>query len=156
MMRIRKAEQEDVPWLLEQLRAFSAFYGTRRPLFPADPAIARAKLEALLATQPVFVAARPMLDSAAAEDERLGFIAGYLVPSPDNPDITVLLEKFWWVPEAYRGTSAGARLLQHFVAFGRECADWIVMTLEAKSPVDDRVLVKLGFQPFERSLLLEV
>jgi hypothetical protein len=56
----------------------------------------------------------------------------------------------------YRGSSAGARLLEAFIAYGKKNADCIVMTLQAKSPVDPRSLERKGFRLYERNFMLEV
>lgn len=88
-------------------------------------------------------------------DGAVGFIAGMLSEHPYNPKITVLSELFWWVAPEYRGSSAGARLLQAFEDYGRANAQWVVMTLETKSPVDPRSLERRGFKHFESSYLME-
>jgi hypothetical protein len=68
----------------------------------------------------------------------------------------VLSELFWWVSPEHRGGLAGARLLAHFIDYGEKNADWIQMTLEAGSPVNEHTLTRLGFQLYERSYLKEV
>lgn len=149
MIWIRAAIREDVPWLLEQLRAFSAFYGTTKPLFPDDPASAASILEAQLAgVNPFFV--------AVVRGDRAGFISGALLAHPYNAELCVLQELFWWVDPAFRGTTVGGRLFAAFEDYGRTHADWILMTLEAKSPIDPRSLERRGFALHERTYLLEV
>lgn len=148
MIVIRAAVHDDIPWLLEQLRAFSAFYGTKRPLFPDDPASAASILETQLSrANPFFL--------AVVRGDRAGFISGALITHPYRPDLQILQELFWWVDPAFRGTTAGARLLAAFEAYGRDHADWILMTLEAKSPIAPRSLERRGFQLYEQSFLLE-
>jgi GNAT superfamily N-acetyltransferase len=146
---IRPADRDDVPWLLTQLQQFSAFYGTAIPLFPDDPAAAASILEAQLSGVNPFLV-------AVVRGDRAGFISGALVTHPYNAQLRVLQELFWWVDPPFRGTSVGARLFNEFVEFGRRHADWILMTLEAKSPIDPRSLERRGFQLHERSYLLEV
>jgi hypothetical protein len=148
-MTIRPAVAADVPWLVDQLRSFAAFFGTRLSLFPEDPAQAAGVVGALVLRGPFFIAE----DTSGAP---VGFIAGVLDAHPFNPGITVLTELFWWVRPAARGSSAGARLLEAFTAFGRAHADWIVMALEAQSPVHPETLERRGYQPRERSFLMEV
>lgn len=145
---IRKANLLDVPWLLAQLRQFDRFFGAKKSLFPEDPEVATAIVEALVTTQPFFI--------AADVNGRTGFIAGALAPHPYNPELLVLSELFWWVSPEYRGGLAGARLLAHFIDYGEANADWIQMTLEAGSPVNEHTLTRLGFQLYERSYLKEV
>jgi GNAT superfamily N-acetyltransferase len=147
-MRVRQAEIADLPWLLEQLRMFSDFFGSRRPLFPSDEGDARRALRGLIETQPFFV---------ADDGERLhGFIAAVLTPHPFNASIRTLHELFWWVAPEHRGSRAGALLFQALLELGRREADWIVVSLEARSPINPATLEKRGFIPYERSWLLEV
>lgn len=147
-MQLRKADLGDIGWLLKQLRAFDQFQGTKRSLFPEDTEEAVSVIENLIETQPFIV----------AEDfsGRVGFIAGVLATHPYNSSIRMLSELFWWVDPRYRGSSAGARLLEAFVNYGKKNADMIVMTLEAKSPVDPRSLERKGFRLYEKNFMLEV
>lgn len=150
---VRRAVAADAPWLLTQLRAFSDFFGTTKPLFP-DDATADALLTALLA-HPFYVAEKASLFHGV-DPKPIGFICGTLAPHPFNPAITVLSEVFWWVDEANRLGRAGHLLLEAFLRVGREHADWIVFSLEAKSPVNPETLTKRGFHLHESSYLLEV
>lgn len=150
MTRIRQATENDLAWLLLQQREFDQFYGTCRSLFPSDPKVALEIMTNIVANQVMLIAEKD------PEGTRLGFIAGALGPHPYNPEITVLSEQFWWVDPAHRGGTAGARLLSEFLDFGRNNAKWIVMTLEAKSPIDPAHLERVGFRLFERSYLLEI
>lgn len=145
---IRRANLLDVPWLLVQLRQFDVFFGAKRSLFPEDNEVATAFVEGLVTTQPFFI--------AADVQGRQGFIAGALAAHPYNPEIVVLSELFWWVSPEHRGGSAAARLLHHFIEYGEQNADWIQMTLEAKSPVKEHTLTRQGFALYERSYLKEV
>lgn len=147
LMQVRPASRGDLPWLLTQCRAFARFYGSGMSLFPGDDA-ATATLSVLIETQPFFV----------AEDAHgpAGFIVGLLSPHWMNQRIRTLAELLWWVAEDRRGSSAGARLLDTFIAFGRDHADWISFTLEAASPVKHATLERRGFRLHERAFLLEV
>lgn len=147
MIQVRRATADDVPWLVSQLRDFSEFFGTKRPLFD-DPAFATRGITAMVMDHLVFVAFQ--------DDIPVGFIAGYVTPHPFNPSIRSLIETFWWVDEAHRGSRAGLSLLNTFVAWGRANADWVMCSLEARSPVKDDVLLKRGFRLQERNFLLEV
>lgn len=144
---IRQATPDDLDWLLGELAAFDRFVGATKSLMP-DPETARETLSQMIVGQPFFVAER--------DGERAGFIAGVLHPHPFNPGLTMLTETFWWVVPAYRGGSTGARLLHAFEAFGQQFADWIVMSLEAESPVAPSSLTRRGYRPQETSYLLEV
>lgn len=146
---IRPANLLDVPWLLDQLRQFDHFFNAKKSLFPKDTEVATRILEGLITTQPFFVAA----DTVG----RMGFIAGAVAPHPYNPDLLMLSELFWWVAPEFRGGSAGARLLKHFIVYGIESdVDWIVMTIENGTPIDPASLERAGFRLHERSYLMEV
>lgn len=150
MIHIRRAVASDAGWILGQLRAFAVFFGTKRSLFPSDDEVALAIVHHLIASLEFFIAT----DNRTLQPA--GFIAGALGPHPYNPELRTLTEVFWWVSPERRGSSAGARLLDHFEHVGREKADWIIMTLEAKSPVDPATLARRGYQLHERSFLMEV
>jgi ribosomal protein S18 acetylase RimI-like enzyme len=145
---IRSANLLDVPWLLDQLREFDQFFGAKKKLFPRDTETATTVLEGLITNQPFFI--------AADTNGRQGFIAGALTQHPYNPELLVLWEMFWWVAPEYRGSTVGARLLHHFMEYGKANeADWIRMTLETGSPVNPKSLERLGFSEFERGYLWE-
>jgi hypothetical protein len=144
---IRGAEPEDLDFILAELKHFSKFYATRLPLF-GDEAYAREFVASLINKHVMFLAVR--------DDVKLGFISGMLTAHVYNPLIRVLMEAFWWVKEEYRGTRAGHKLLEAFLAFGKANADWIMFTLEDKSPVNDKILLKRGFRQIEKNYLLEV
>ena len=148
MIQIRRATESDIPWLLTQLKAFDKFFAASRNLFPDDEH-ATNFLKALMAPDAgcFFV--------AEGKDGLLGFIAGILTPHAYNPSIRVLNELFWWVAREWRGTSAGSRLLAAFTEFGQNNADWVVMTLETRSPIDPRSLERRGFKAYETNYLWE-
>lgn len=147
MITVRRAQLTDSPWLLTQLKAFAQFFGSKHSLFPTEDDQILDTLHSMVESKVFFVAENGT--------NAVGFIAGMLSEHPYNPKITVLSELFWWVQPEYRGSSAGARLLRAFEDYGRANADWVVMTLETKSPVDPRSLEKRGFKHFESSFLLE-
>lgn len=145
---VRRAEQADVPWVLGQLRAFAAAYGTRRSLF-GDAGHAEALVAGLIEDQFVAIAER--------DGEPVGLIAGVLQPHPFNPDLQVASELWWWVTPEVRGSRAGHLLLDAFEGWALESeADLINFTLEAHSPVRDRTLERRGYRLFERQFLREV
>ena len=149
MYRISPAQADDVTWLLAQLRDFDRFFGALHPLFPPDQQHA----EVLLTT---LIAEHPFLMAWEDGDTRVGFIAGSLAPHPYNPNLMLLSEMFWWVAPEHRGSRAGLLLLDAFIRVGRQTANWIVFTLEAKSPINPATLERRGFTLFERNYLLEV
>ena len=144
-MSVRPAVAADMPWILEQLHAFDQFFGSSRSLFPS---MEQAELKlAFLIEHHVFL--------VAEHGELQGFIAGMVGPSFFNDAHIYLTELFWWVAPEHRGSRAGLALLNAFVAKGRELADWVVMTLEAESPVNPETLTRRGFRPKETNFLLE-
>jgi N-acetylglutamate synthase-like GNAT family acetyltransferase len=157
-MAIRRATLHDLQWLLAQLRAFDQFFGARKTLIPPDPAHAEAILLQLMDPDVgcFFLAERVDLVDDELLPTPLGFIAGLVSRHFFNPAITTLTELFWWVDPTHRGSSAGARLLEAFTAYGQEHADWIVFTLETNSPVHPEALVRRGFVAKSQDFLLEV
>lgn len=149
MTVIRRAEAKDIPWLLAQLQNFAQFFGTALSLFPRDAEKARLFVTWLIVDHIVFL----------AEDKdqcRIGFIGGTLAGHPYNADVRTLSELFWWVAEPHRGSSAGARLLDTWVGYGRLNADLVFMSKLAHSPIDERALLKRGFAEHERTYLYDV
>jgi RimJ/RimL family protein N-acetyltransferase len=144
---VRRGAPEDLPWLIDQLKEFSQFYGTKKPLLK-DEDYARSSMLTLIENHFVRIAEK--------DGVLVGFIVGLFAPHPFNPEIKTLTEQFWWVSEEYRGTRAGLLLLEAYMAWGQENADWVVFTLESKSPVREQTLINRGFQLYERSYLLEV
>lgn len=148
MIRIRPADANDVPWLVGQLRIFSRFVGTKKPLF-SDDEYARIGMTNMVKDHLVLMAD----DDAHGQ---VGFIAGLVTPHMMNPTIRTLVEVFWWVAEDHRHTRAGAALLNDFIAWGKAHVDWITFGVEAKSPVRESTLLKRGFRLQERNYLMEV
>lgn len=146
MLVIRRATHDDVPWLLQELRAFANWNGLR--LF-GDEGHAEALLGRLIDTQFVAIATRGT--------SRLGLIAGVVNPHPFNPDIKMATELWWWVTPDARGSSAGARLLDAFDEWADDSgADLVSFTLEAESPVNPRTLEKRGYRLAEHQFVREV
>jgi hypothetical protein len=102
MILVRPAETRDVPWLLDQLQAFSAFYGTKRPLFAGEHA---------RATIPRWVEMPDAFPIFVAEDggAPAGFIAGAIHPHLFDPALLCLSELFW-PPAASRAAPSTSSL----------------------------------------------
>jgi hypothetical protein len=144
---VRKADPSDLDWILAQLPVFDRFYGAKHSLLGEETYV-RGFIAGLIEKHLVLVA-----DSDTAG--LIGFIAGLLSPHPYNPALTTLYEQFWWVAEEHRGTRAGLMLLNAYTAWGKANAHWTTMTLEDKSPIADRTLLKRGFKLKERQYILE-
>ena len=134
--------------MLPELRAFAAFYGTKRSLYPGDEHAAQI-VGKLILGQYVRVAER-------VDGVPVGFLAASLIPHWLNPEIRVAAEVFWWVPVEHRRSLAGAMLLAAYIEWGRAHADWVCLTLEADTPVKADSLLRRGFRAHERQYLLEV
>lgn len=148
---VRRAIEADTPWLLSQLRAFSASYGTRRSLFPEDLDHARQILSTLI-EQHLFLVAEH-------EAGLIGFVGGFFFPHPFNPTIRTLVEQFYWVAPECRGSIGGTaalQLLNDFLEAGEQHAHWIVFTREHGSTLSERHLLKRGFRPLDHQYLKEV
>lgn len=146
MIKIRRAQAEDIPWLLVELKKFAEIHDSRASVI--DEETAPDLIKALVEQQVVFIAEK--------SGEQLGFIGGVLMPHYFNPKIKVLAETFWWVAEEHRGSRAALLLMKEFVEYGKVHADWITMALEALSPVNEKCLTKRGFKLQERAFLMEV
>lgn len=146
--RVRPAESADVEWIVGELRAFAASYGTRQSLF-GDVEHAEALVGALIETQ--FVAI------AEVDGQPVGLVAGAMVPHPFNPALQVANELWWWVTPRARGSRAGLLLLDAFDEWADASdADLVNFTLEADSPVRDRSLEKRGYRLMEKQFVREV
>lgn len=157
MIRVRSAVADDVPWILEQLRAFDAAYHAPRSLYPRED-YAQIMLRQLIDVGPFWVAEHIL--SADPEEHRpytvswpVGFIAGMVSGHWMNPEIQVLTELLWWVDPQFRGTRAAALLLEEFVAFGREHCEWIICAIGRETQVNPRALERHGFEAFEQNYL---
>jgi hypothetical protein len=151
-MHIRPAEVTDLDWLLEQMKAFHEFVGTKYSVFPPAEQ-ARALVRDFIEKHVAFVTEYNL--GAVAPPIRTGFTIAILHPHLFNPSITVLTELFWWVTPQYRGTRAGALLLQELERVGHEQADWVVISLERHSPVKHETLERRGFKLWETTFLRE-
>lgn len=145
---IRRASRDDIDWMIGQLKKFSEFVGSKHSLFD-DETFARTSLADMINKHLVLVADQE-------EHGPVGFIGGLMMPHFFNPKIRVLAEVFWWVDESHRLSRAGLMLLNAFTEFGRQNCDWITMGIEARSPINDKSILKRGYRLQERSFIMEV
>lgn len=144
---VREASLNDIDWIRGELKKFSDFFATEYPIYGGDEHAGNF-MSWLIEKHVVFV---------SEQDKKLtGFIAGTLDAHPFNKSLTQLTEIFWWVNEEFRGSPSGTKLLEEFLSYGKEHANWIVCTLEDESPISDDVFLRRGFRAKERSFLLEV
>lgn len=145
---VRPALDSDLHFIVNELKAFAQFLGTKTSLFP-DESYAYTATKNLIDNHVLLV--------AESESGLMGFIAGNLHNHLFNPSIRVLDELFWWVKEAYRGSRAGLMLLNEFTRIGKMKADWIFFsTVDGKTKVNDRSIIKRGYRLQDRLFLLEV
>lgn len=155
MIHVRPAELGDLEWLLRQMKLFADFVGTQRPIFPPVDE-ARVLVRTFIEQHQCFVSEYFYADAPERSGPRTGFTIAILHPHLFNPRIVVLTELFWWVTPEYRGTRSGALLLQELERVGREHADWVVISLEAKSPVNPGTLERRGYKLWEQTFLREL
>ena len=150
-IRIRRATVDDLWWIVGELKEFSNDYGSKHKLFKSEEHCHLA-MAGMVNDHLVFVA-----ETVSPEGSTLlGLIAGFIVPHPFNPDIRLLAETFWWVGKMHRTTRAGFRLLDSFISWGRENADWITFGTMTTTPIKHKSLTKRGFKLKEQAFLLEV
>jgi hypothetical protein len=149
---IRPAVDSDIDWILEELKSFADFYGSKLSLF-GDQLYSRQFIGSLIESHVCLVAERA--NEGDGPGEALGFITGLVTPHTFNPNIFVLTEAFWWVKPEHRGSRAALMLLNAFTEWGKAHVDWIMFTLEDNSPVKDKTLLKRGYRFKEMNYLLE-
>lgn len=95
-------------------------------------------------------------------DENLGtlrgVIMGQITPDLLFPEYRTLREIVWWVSPEHRHTTAGYKLLQHYIKQGKELQargviQDIVMTTLVNSP--ELRLAERGWQPIETNYLYQ-
>lgn len=129
MYNIRNATVNDLPIMLEQAKVFIKFYG----LDWHEPSVAT-----LLTT----LINNGVVKIAFDKDTFVGAIGGIVVANPWNVTQQILQEMFWWVAEAYRGSSIGIRLLH---SFENSFKGTVVLSILPQTPVKNDMLFKLGY-----------
>lgn len=82
----------------------------------------------------------------------VGALGSLFTPNLYNPDLTILLELFWYVLPDYRTTRAGALLFKAFDDKAKDCADESVLSLLPHSAVNLSTLAKKGYNMEELCL----
>lgn len=82
----------------------------------------------------------------------VGALGSFLTPNLYNPDLTILLELFWYVLPEYRATRAGALLFKAFDDKAQSCADESVLSLLPHSEINLSTLAKKGYNMEELCL----
>jgi hypothetical protein len=145
---IRKATTDDIPAISSELKLFSDTYGTTKSLYKNHEMVSQ-NLVYYITEHLFYVAVESETDLV------VGLINGILIAHPYNQEIKTLVEGFWWVNPAHRNSRAGALLLSAYIEAGKKIADWVIMSLEHDSPVNETTLTKRGFILKEKTYLLE-
>jgi hypothetical protein len=145
MYELRRALGSDIPWLQCELKKFSTFIETKYELYGSDE-YTQDGLQLLIDKHFLLI--------AELQGTPVGFIAGYFTGHLFNPSIKVFNELFWWVPSGH--PKAAYSLLKEFIKFGKENAQWIVMSLNRYTKINEKSLLRKGFHEHERNFLMEV
>lgn len=146
-MWIRDAKVDDIDWLMEQVRDFAKFYGTKANM-AGNEEYGRKYLKHLMGYHFFKIA-------ETQSGVRAGFIVGLISKHHFNPDLEVMTELLWWVPENLRHTGAGKKLFDAFMEYGENNVNLISFTLEDNTPLEDEFLLKRGFRLKERAFIKE-
>lgn len=146
MISIRRAEVRDIDWLLIQLKQFAEFLKTKHSVY-GDEQYARSGLQVLIEKHVFLIAEK--------NGDPIGFISGFFTPHLFNPNLKILCELFWFVIPEFRRSRAGSMLLNEYMRFGKENAQWITMALNRFTQVNEQSLLKRGFQLHEKTYLFE-
>lgn len=148
VFKVRGAALSDLDFILGELKKFADFYESKSSLFGPDDNYNSAIISKLISEHLFLICEHD-------QDGSVGFISGTMAPHFLNPNIKVLSEVFWWVRPEYRMSRAGLLLLNAYVDYGKENCDWVTITIEDKSPINDKSLIKRGFKLKEKSFLME-
>lgn len=143
---IRDMEAKDIPWVIDQLTQFRAFYGGKNTI-PVDRDHGVKVLTLMIGVHVLLV--------ATVGDEYAGFIIGAYTPHLFNPAYKMLSEMFWWVAEQHRKTSVGYLLLGRYLEIGKKTSDCMTLSSLAQSPVTEKIFTRNGFHLTEKSYLWE-
>lgn len=147
-MHIRLAEMYDIESIKKLLIKFASEYSETIPYGQATEEYQDLFIQNIIEKHICFV--------AELDTEIIGVIGGLVAPHIYNPTISTVSELFWYVDEAHRKTSAGARLLSEFKSHASKIANVIYMVLLDTSPINHRSLIRRGFKPKETHFILEV
>lgn len=147
VLSVRNATHSDIPWLVQELEHFAVDYDTEPSLF-GDLEYAIEKLGELITKHVVLIAEQ--------ENKPVGFIAGLINNHMMNPSVTILTQLFWWVSKKKRKNKIGSALLDTFIDYGEQHADWISCNLSHAAKMDDKCLISRGFRLQEKSFYKRV
>lgn len=144
---VRPATEDDIPWMVDELRESSAYVGTKKPLFPGEVECTE-KLKVTIRSHVAIV-------SVDKSGEKTGMMVGVIVPHHLNSNILTLTEAIWWVPARFRKTGAGAALLVAFTEIGSRSVDMILVSSQTKTAIRPRSFEFLGYKPLNSVFIWE-
>jgi hypothetical protein len=151
---VRPAVSHDIPWMLEELVAFDQFFGAGRPLMPSVE-FARERLSWMIENRSTFLFL-VIVNRELDVEKQLGFLLSIFQQHFFNPDILQCQSLLWWMMRDARGTPATPMLLDEWVRQARVKANWIVLTVQEKTPINTRSLERRNFKLIDQKWLLEV
>jgi N-acetylglutamate synthase-like GNAT family acetyltransferase len=148
VFKVRDAELSDLDFILGELKEFAKFYNSKHSLFGSDDNYNIHIIKRLI-NEHLFL--------VCEHDQHgpVGFISGTVASHFLNPDVVCLSEVFWWVKPEHRMSRAGVLLLNKYIEFAEQKCDWVTITIEDGSPINDKSLIKRGFKLKEKSFLME-
>lgn len=149
MYHVREAMLGDIDELCTHLEHFSDCYSTKLPPYK-DKQTSEKILKNMIENHVFYVAVTDNYEKI------VGFIAGFVCDHIYNPDIKTLAEAFWYVEPEARKSGIGMQLLETYESWGKNNVDWVLMTIEEDTPIDERVFLSRGFKRKEVSYILEV
>lgn len=153
---VRPAIASDVPWMLEELAKLDAFFGAGRPLMPSVD-FARERLSWMIDDHETFLFLVVVNRDPAAETEKqLGFLLSIFQQHFFNPEIDQCQSLLWWTTLEARGTVAGTWLLETWIDYAKMKANWLVLTIQDKTPINPLHLERRGFKKIDQKYLLEI
>ena len=141
VVRRAKREFDEIQWLVTESHRMACEDWKVPEFMPADPNRCGQLWDWCVAEHFVLIAEK--------RGERAGFIAGFLVPHPYNPELRTLHSTLWYVAPHARRTRCGYLLAKAFTDWGVENVDYLSLTLHRKS--GDRMMEHLGYDDVERT-----
>ena len=142
---IRPARLKDIDAICVELEAFSDHYSTKMPPYKDKETSSRVLTDII--EKHLFLVA---VDESGT---LVGFIAGFVCDHIYNPDIRTLAEAFWWTKPEHRRTGIGLVLFEAFKKWGEENVDWVLMTIEQDTPIDEKIITSRGFRIKKKSYM---
>lgn len=143
----RTATPGDLDWITNELKLFSKFHNSKHSLFGTEE-YSRWAFNNYIKNHLCLIAEK-------ADKVPMGFIVGIYGTHPYNRELKVLSTAMWWVKEEFRNSRAGYILFKDFMSWGKRNADWVLCTLNKNTPIKETSLTKFGFNPHEKTYLLE-